>query len=85
LKLVQTHLNADWVEKCEKNLYLSKNLGNIYAGSLYNGLLSLLNRSNGNGIDLRGKKIMLFSYGSGCAASLFLIRVSNDLSYKKVI
>ena len=43
LKLLQTHLSGDWTSKCERTLYLAKNLGNIYTGSLYNGLLSLLN------------------------------------------
>jgi hydroxymethylglutaryl-CoA synthase len=70
---------------------LAKNLGNIYTGSLYNGLLSLLQASlskeeGGEGLDLRGKRIMLFSYGSGCAASMFALRVSNDVrAYQSVM
>ena len=47
-------------------------LGNIYTGSLYNGLLSLICDTT---IDLAGKKVMLFSYGSGCAASMFFVHV----------
>ena len=47
-------------------------LGNIYTGSLYNGLISLVADKS---IDLTDKKIMLFSYGSGCAASMFVARV----------
>lgn len=47
-------------------------LGNIYTGSLYNGLLSLICDTT---IDLSGKKVLMFSYGSGCAASLFAVHV----------
>jgi len=40
----------------------------------------------GEGLDLRGRRVMLFSYGSGCAASMFMIRVSNDgWAYRNVI
>ena len=28
---------------------------------------------------------MLFSYGSGCAASMFVIRVSQDYAYRNVL
>ena len=84
-------MEGDWMNKCERTLYLAKNLGNIYTGSLYNGLLSLLNsgmpsEQGGEGLDLRGRRVMLFSYGSGCAASMFVIRVSNDgWAYRNVI
>ena len=81
-------MGSDWSAKCEKNLYLAKNLGNIYTGSLYNGLLSLLSRGlpkeeGGDGINLMGKQIFLFSYGSGCASSMFIMRVKGD--YQSVI
>jgi hydroxymethylglutaryl-CoA synthase len=47
-------------------------LGNIYTGSLYCGLLSLITDSSK---DLSDKNILLFSYGSGCAASIFFLTV----------
>lgn len=49
-------------------------LGNIYTGSLYNGLISLICDDS---IDLSNKKVMLFSYGSGCAASMFYVHVKE--------
>ena len=73
------HFGNDWKEKCERTLFLAKRLGNIYTGSLYNGLISLLCDES---VDLKGKRVMMFSYGSGCAASLFYIRVVGD--YKNV-
>ncbi len=92
LKVLQTHFGqSDWANKCERTLYLAKNLGNIYTGSLYNGLLSLILQGlpveeGGEGLDLRGRRLMLFSYGSGCASSMFMIKVSGkDWEYRKVL
>jgi len=47
--------------------------GNMYCGSLYGGLVSIL--GNVDSATLQGKRIGLFSYGSGLAASLFSIKV----------
>ena len=68
-------LGNAWKHQCERSLHLAKMLGNTYTASLYNGLLSLVCDQT---IDLSGKKIMLFSYGSGCAASLFVVHVKSD-------
>lgn len=73
------HFGRDWKQKCEISLKLAKNLGNTYTASLFNGLFSLICDEN---IDLKGKNIMMFSYGSGCAASLFTIKVNG--CYKKI-
>ena len=67
----------DWKDKCERSLHLCKHLGNIYTGSLYNGLLTLIADKS---VDLKNKSILMFSYGSGCAASLFVVRVVGDYS-----
>lgn len=70
---------SEWKDKCERSLLLAKQLGNIYTGSLYNGLLSLIGDTS---IDLKGKRLSMFSYGSGCAASMFMIHVKGD--YKQI-
>jgi hydroxymethylglutaryl-CoA synthase len=67
-----------WKDRCERTLYLAKQLGNIYTGSLYNGLISLVCDKD---VNLVGKKIFMFSYGSGCAASMFIIKVVGDYSW----
>ena len=61
-------------------MLLSKNLGNTYTGSLYNGLVSLLSNSN-----LDNKHICMFSYGSGLMASMFTLHVRGDVSEIKRI
>ena len=50
----------------------NKFIGNAYTGALYFSLLSLLDRCPD---DLGGKKIGLFSYGSGCVAQYFSMTV----------
>lgn len=69
----------EWHDKCNRSLFLAKQLGNIYTGSLYNGLLSLICDET---IDLTNKKVFMFSYGSGCAASLFTLTCKAE--YKAI-
>lgn len=62
-------------QRLEPGQYLSKNLGNIYTGSLYAGLISLILDSK---VDLSDKRIFMFSYGSGCAASIFTLKFNSN-------
>lgn len=50
---------------------INKQIGNCYTGSVYSSLLSVVCDS---GASLVGKRILLFSYGSGSVASLFSVR-----------
>jgi hydroxymethylglutaryl-CoA synthase len=50
------------------SLRLPNEVGNIYTGSLYLALASMLATS---GADLGGRRVGLFSYGSGCCAEFF--------------
>ena len=47
---------------------INQNVGNCYSGSVFSSLLSIV-CSEGNA--LVGKRICMFSYGSGSAASLY--------------
>ncbi|ODV84891.1 hypothetical protein CANARDRAFT_28632 [[Candida] arabinofermentans NRRL YB-2248] len=60
------------------SLHLATNVGNMYTGSVYGSLASLLTYVSNE--DLQGKRIGLFSYGSGLASSLYSIKVAGDLS-----
>ena len=51
--------------------------GNMYTASLYSGLVSLL--SNVPSEELFGKRIGMFSFGSGLASTLFSLRVIGDV------
>lgn len=61
-------------------MILSKTLGNIYTGSLYTGLISLLESS-----EIENKNILMFSYGSGLMASMFTLHIRGDVKHIKSI
>lgn len=60
------------------SLIASTNTGNIYTGSLYLSLASLLTYVPAE--ELAGKRISLFSYGSGLASAFFSLQVKGDIS-----
>ena len=55
-------------QQIEPTLKYNRLIGNSYTASMYIGLCSLLENSDE---DLAGKRIGLFSYGSGCVAEFF--------------
>lgn len=54
----------------------AKRCGNMYTGSIFGGLASLLSTKTPE--ELKDKKISMFAYGSGCAASFYSIQVKGD-------
>lgn len=50
--------------------------GNMYCASVYSSLVSLL--ANISSEDLQGKRIGIFSYGSGLASSMFSLKVKGS-------
>ena len=71
-KIIPKDLNPENKERLTSNfeasITYSRQIGNIYTGSLYLGLLSLLEQSQ----DLKaGDKIGFFSYGSGAVSEIF--------------
>ena len=71
-KIIPKELNSEKKERLTSNfeasITYSRQIGNIYTGSLYLGLLSLLEQSQ----DLKaGDKIGFFSYGSGAVSEIF--------------
>lgn len=52
----------------EESLRYSRVTGNCYSGSMYVGLASLLDTAEA---DLAGRRIGLYSYGSGCVGEFF--------------
>ncbi|KAF9530389.1 hydroxymethylglutaryl-coenzyme A synthase C terminal-domain-containing protein [Crepidotus variabilis] len=69
---------ASFAKKTDPAMACSKRLGNMYTASLYGCLASLLATVEPQ--TLLGKRVSLFSFGSGCAASFFTIRVKGDTS-----
>ncbi|ESO09369.1 hypothetical protein HELRODRAFT_185341 [Helobdella robusta] len=63
--------------KTKPYLYLSNQIGNMYTPSLYAGLAVYIFRHK-TVDEMLGKTIVLFSYGSGLASSMFSIKISNQ-------
>ena len=63
-------------ERVSPGLQVATLCGNMYCASVWGGLASLL--SHVSSADLQGKRIGLFSYGSGLAASFLSARVVSS-------
>jgi hydroxymethylglutaryl-CoA synthase len=63
-------------ERVQPSIQVPTMCGNMYCASVYGGLVSLL--SNVDSATLQGKRIGVFSYGSGLASSLFSLKVSGS-------
>ncbi len=61
--------------------YAGRMIGNMYAGSLYGGLLSLI---AAHGDNLLGQRALMFSYGSGLAASMFSLKFNGSVEEQRV-
>ncbi len=59
---------ASFEAQVAPSLMLASRIGNTYTGSLYLGIASLI---HAEGEKLAGKRIGLFSYGSGCSSEFF--------------
>lgn len=71
---------SQWKSKCAMTLNLPKQIGNTFTASMYMALISLLTEDS---VNLQGKNIMCFSYGSGCSASMYSLHVVGDISKLK--
>lgn len=70
--LSEAAADASFAAEVEPSLRLPAEVGNVYTGSLYLSLASLL---HAQARELEGARIGLFSYGSGCTAEFFSGRV----------
>ncbi len=62
--------------KVEPGLLGAREVGNIYTGSVYMGLISLLENE---GEKSAGKQVGIFSYGSGCGAEFFICQMNTGI------
>ncbi|GBG24740.1 Hydroxymethylglutaryl-CoA synthase [Hondaea fermentalgiana] len=58
-----------------------RNLGNSYTGSLYFGLLSLIAQSDK--LAKKDDRVLMFSYGSGLAATMFSAKIEGSLEEQR--
>ena len=72
-KVLESSIKQLWERFCQKGETLSKQVGNIYTGSLYLNLASYLLNTETNA----NKRLLMFSYGSGSMSTMFIIRVNE--------
>ena len=65
-----------FAQRVQPSIEVSAMCGNMYCASVYSGLCSLL--ANVSSEQLQGKRVGIFSYGSGLASSLFSFRVNGS-------
>lgn len=82
-KAFMTYYNEVFEAKTKPSLLLANQVGNMYTPSVYSGLVSYLISIDAN--DLAGKKVALFSYGSGLASSLYSLTLSNNISHLRTV
>lgn len=77
LKAFTDFSKKQYKEKCAPSTIIPKHLGNMYSASLYASLVSLVSEQAER---LAGKRVLMFSYGSGLASSMFSFRVDSNSS-----
>lgn len=65
-----------FAERVQPSIEVPTMCGNMYCASVYGGIVSLL--SNVDSATLQGKRIGVFSYGSGLASSFFSLKVNGS-------
>lgn len=63
-----------YATKIAPGITIPQQLGNMYTASLYAGLMSIVSNERAA---LAGKRLLMFSYGSGLASTLFSLRVGT--------
>lgn len=67
-------------ERVKPSLLISEQIGNIYSGSLYMSIISLIESCQKQSIDLSGQEVLLTSYGSGSSAKVFRCRFVEGIN-----
>ncbi|XP_073011693.1 hydroxymethylglutaryl-CoA synthase [Typha latifolia] len=61
-------------EKVQPTTLLPKQIGNMYTASLYAALLSVIHNKHSN---LEGRRVVMFSYGSGLSSTMFSFKLQD--------
>ncbi|KAK4620040.1 Hydroxymethylglutaryl-CoA synthase [Fulvia fulva] len=65
-----------FAQRVQPSVQVPTQCGNMYCASVYGSLVSLI--SNVSSEELQGKRVTIFSYGSGLAASMFSLKVRGS-------
>merc|ERR1712166_270462 len=70
-----------YASKVEVGCRLPSELGNSYTANCYTGLLSLIDAFANSLHCAQRKRVLMFSYGSGLAATMFNLDIRGDISH----
>lgn len=70
-----------FAKRIQPSITVPNMCGNMYCASVYSSLVSLL--SNVDDQELQGKKVGIFSFGSGLASSLFSLKIRGSVAEMK--
>lgn len=74
-KVLKTVSSKAFEQRFTDSNFASKHIGNTYTASVFFGLASLVDRAGRTGELCPGKRICLFSYGSGALATMYSLSV----------
>lgn len=77
-KALVTLSKKKFQERVQPATQVATNCGNMYCASVWSGLASIISHVDDDA--LQGKRVALFSYGSGLASSFFSFRVKGSLA-----
>ena len=69
---------AGYAQKVGPAAFAPKQIGNMYTAAVWAGLASLVSEVDSE--TLQGKRVLLYSYGSGLAASMVSFRINSNTS-----
>jgi len=67
-----------FAQRVQPSVEVPTQCGNMYCASVYSSLVSLI--SNVPSDELQGKRVTIFSYGSGLASSMFSLKVTGSVA-----
>jgi len=70
-----------FAQRVQPSIQVPTMCGNMYCASVYGSLVSLI--SNIPSDELQGKRVTIFSYGSGLASSMFSLKVKGSVEEMK--
>ncbi|KAI9661108.1 MAG: 3-hydroxy-3-methylglutaryl coenzyme A synthase [Bathelium mastoideum] len=66
-----------FAQRVQPGIFVPTMCGNMYSASVYGSLCSVL--TNTDASEMRGRRVGVFSYGSGLASSFFSLKVVGDV------
>ncbi|KAL1455340.1 hypothetical protein WDU94_009443 [Cyamophila willieti] len=84
-KFLVSYSNKLFIKKTLPSLFMSNQIGNMYTASVYAGLVAFLTQPGLKAADFADKRIGMYSYGSGYAASFYSIKFNTSSNLQFIL